>query len=155
MFLKKRKILQSPTRLIIKLLNRLYELNGQTDLHPIIYDLKKKGYKLESINPYPYNVSGQFTKEGFSYEISIPYFKINEDILNQLKSMLQEYFQYLSESMGNDYKEKYAFNIDSEKIDWNEVYGSSIYAKFSLETTIELLYERFYEYLTNSKTEII
>ncbi|MEE9378500.1 MAG: hypothetical protein V3V33_10750 [Candidatus Lokiarchaeia archaeon] len=137
---------QELTELVKKLLNRLYEVKKQEDIDPIVFELQKLGYRLNSINNYTYMLISTFIKNDAHYELQIPYYKINEDILEQLKAIMEEYFHYVSEKM--QFQKENPLDIDMEEIDWDDIYRSRIYAKLSLQMIIELLYEKLYEELS-------
>ena len=136
------------TELVKNLLNHLYELNKQEDIDPNVFELENLGFRLNSIENYKNVVRGTFIKNDDSYKIQIPYYKISEDILEQLKAVMEEYCQFLSEKKLVKFQESYFLDIEMEEIDWDAIYNSKIYGKLSLQTTVELLYEKLYELLS-------
>jgi len=117
------------------------------ELDTDILKLQSIGYNLDSININGYFVIGIFKNKNYIKEISIPFYKINEDIFDQLESLIEGYNTYILEGTGQIYekgqiriKGKELIDFNSNKIDWDKVYNSKIYVQIALNTTIELLF---------------
>jgi len=113
---------------------------------------------LESIHINGYSVIGIFKNNNYIKEIQIPFYKINEDILDQLESLVEEYNTYLFEEQKNicendikRIKKEELIDLNSNEINWDQVYNTKIYAQIALNTTIELLYVKLIEELDRSK----
>lgn len=157
MFLKE-KVAQDCTTSIAKLLRRLNSLIEENDINSNILKLQSIGFNLESININGYSVIGIFKNNNYIKEIQIPFYKINEDILDQLESLVEEYNTYLFEEQKNicendikRIKKKELIDKNSNEINWDQVYNTKIYAQIALNTTIELLYVKLIEELNRSK----
>lgn len=143
----KTKSFQNKTKLVLKLLYHLKELYDQVDVDSTVFKLKKLGFELYHIEYIGCFLAGTFKNSELSKEILVPYYKINDDILDSLESLKDEYNQYILEqrtpaSKNNTLSNQEALllDLDSEQINWDTVYRSRIYAKIALDTTIELFY---------------
>ena len=157
MFLKE-KVAQDCTTSIAKLLSRLNSLIEENDKNSNILKLQSIGFNLESIHINGYSVIGIFKNNNYIKEIQIPFYKINEDILDQLESLVEEYNTYLFEEQKNicendikRIKKEELIDLNSNEINWDQVYNTKIYAQIALNTTIELLYVKLIEELDRSK----
>jgi len=157
MFLEEKNS-QKFTKSILKLLNRLNSLNEELDIDSNIFKLQLIGFNLDCINNIGYSVIGIFKHNNFIKEIQIPFYKINEDILDQLESFIEEYNTYILENQNQVYendksriKVKELINLNSKKIEWDKIYNTKIYAQIALNTTIELLYANLSEELQRVK----
>jgi len=133
--------------MVLKLLYYLKELYDQEDVDSTVFKLKKLGFELYHIEYTGCFLAGTFKNSELSKEILVPYYKINDDILDSLESLKDEYNQYILEqrtpaSKNNSISNQEALllDLDSEQINWDTVYRSRIYAKIVLATTIELFY---------------
>lgn len=157
MFLKE-KVAQDCTTSIAKLLSRLNSLIEENDINSNILKLQSIGFNLESIHINGYSVIGIFKNNNYIKEIQIPFYKINKDILDQLESLVEEYNTYLFEEQKNicendikRIKKKELIDINSNEINWDQVYNTKIYTQIALNTTIELLYVKLFKELDRSK----
>jgi len=157
MFLK-RKVSQDRTKSVVNLLSRLNSLVEENDINSNILKLQSIGLNLESIHLNGYSVIGIFKNNDYVKEIRIPFYIINEDILDQLGNLVEEYNLYLLEVQNNicendieRIKKKELLDIRSDEINWDKVYNTKIYAQITLNTTIELLYAKLIKELERSK----
>lgn len=135
--LKENKI----TGIIKNLLIRLKQLYDQDDINPKVFKLQSLGVILYSIELNGYSVIGTTRNNNFIKKIHIPYYKIDEDILNQIDSLLDEYKTFVSKKDSQLYSKINKLDLDSEGIDWNKIYNTKVYAKIFLLTSIDLLYQ--------------
>lgn len=157
MFLKERSG-QVITKIIVRLLKRLKTIIDENDLDPNIYKLQLNGFNLEEIQENGHAVTGIFRHNDFIKEVRIPFYKINEDVLDQLDNLVEEYNLYLKEQQNKIYeskrmriKSKDIINLNSEEINWNKIYSSRTYAQILLNTAVELLYFKLNEGLEINK----
>jgi len=145
------------TEPIVNLLQRLLEIYEQKDEVPIIEKLKLLGFQLYKIEKNGLAIIGNFRNFNFDKKLFLPYYKINEDVLEQLEALIEDYNDYLfqiPELKAQNQINKissHLLDINLEKIDWDKVYSTSIYAKLALEVAIELLFFKLNEYLRSIK----
>ncbi|MGQ4876469.1 MAG: hypothetical protein ACP6IY_20590 [Promethearchaeia archaeon] len=136
-------VIQELTETAELLLRRVLEVKKQELEDSIIFELKNLGYFLNIIKYKGYLIEGIFTKINFT--ISIPCYIIHEDILEQLRIMIEEYYNFISNnnnSLETDSIENYL-----NRINWKKIINSKLYAELFLETSVELLYEKLYNSL--------
>lgn len=143
---------QDPIGLVKSIVLQLKELYDQNDINPIVVKLQSIGYILYNIRSNGYGIIGDFRNGNFIKEIHIPFYKIDEDLLDQLYNMFEEYSTYRLEGLNseiqvNDHHKSMNFDIDSDDIDWIEIYNTPEYVSLFLDITIELLFSRLDEYL--------
>ena len=97
---------------------QLKDLYDQNDIDPIMVDLQSMGYKLYNIRKNGYGMIGNFRNGNFTKEIHIPYCEIDDDLLDQIYNMLDEYNTYRLETLNseiqvNDHK---FLNLNLKKI---------------------------------------
>jgi len=153
MFLKE-KSAQNHTESIVSLLEMLMHLIEEKDIDPNVFQLQSNGFKLESIDNHGYAINGIFKKKYYKKEIQIPFYKINEDILEQLEFLAEGYNTYLLEDRNMSIKhniDKIEANdfidLNSNEINWEKVYNTRSYAQVALNTTVELLCTKLNEQL--------
>ncbi len=153
MFLKE-KSAQNHTESIVSLLEMLMHLIEEKDIDPNVFQLQSNGFKLESIDNHGYAINGIFKKKNCKKEIQIPFYKINEDILEQLEFLAEGYNTYLLEDRNMSIKhniDKIEANdfidLNSNEINWEKVYNTRSYAQVALNTTVELLCTKLNEQL--------
>lgn len=156
--LLKEKVAQESTNTVIKLLNRLYSLIEENDIASNILKLQSNGFNLDSILNNGYSVIGIFKHNNDIKEIHIPFYKINEDVLDQLDDLVEEYNLYLEEQQNKPYENKRSrmkakefIDLNSEEINWDKIYNTRTYAQILLNTAVELLYSKLNEELEISK----
>lgn len=142
---------------IINLLEYLFELKEQGGITTKIYQLNSSGYKLNHIEKNIFAIKGIFTNKNFEKAIWIPYYRINEDILDQLRILIEEHNQYILEK-NNLTNQNFNYKItlidlldlESDKINWEVVYKTPIYNKLFFNIAIELLYYKLFEFLNQT-----
>ena len=137
-----------PISLVKNLVLQLKGLFDMSAINPIVVKLQSMGYILYNIRTNGYGIIGNFRNGIFIKEIHIPFYKIDEDLLDQLYNMLEEYITYRLEALNskiqvNDHHK--LMNFDD--IDWIEIYNTPEYVSLFLDVTIELLFSRLNEYL--------
>ena len=135
-------------------LNRMRDLSEMNDIDLNVLKLQSIGFNLDYINTNGYSVIGIFRHNNSIKEISIPIYKINEDILDQLKNLIEEYNKYILEEQNlinkNDQSIRIAkefINLNSAEINWDKIYNNRTYAQILLNTAVELLYSKLNEEL--------
>lgn len=137
-----------PFELVKSIIFQLEELSSQNDINPIVAKLKSMGYILYNIRTNGYGIIGGFRNKDFIKEIQIPYYKIEEDLLDQVDNMLEEYITYRLEAFSSEFQEEAHHNlIDFDDVDWTEIYNTPEYGRLFLDITIELLFSELNEYL--------
>ena len=136
-----------PFELVKSIFFQLEEIYGQNDINPIVFKLKSMGYILFNIRTNGYGIIGDFRNKNFIKEIQIPYYKIDEDLLEQLYNMVEEYRTYRLESEIHVIDQQKLKNFDFDDINWSEIYNTPEYVSLFLDVTIELLFSRLNEYL--------
>lgn len=157
MFLKEKSD-QVFTKIIVRLLKRLKTIIDENDLDPTMHKLQSYGFNLEEIKDNGHAVAGIFRNNDFIKEIQIPFYKINEDIIDQLEGLVEEYNLYLEEQQNKPYENKRSrikakefIDLNSEEINWDKIYNTRAYAQILLNTAVELLYSKLNEELEISK----
>lgn len=135
-----------PFELVKSIIFQLEEIRGQNDIDPIVAKLKSIGYILYNIRTNGYGIIGVFRNKNFVKEIQIPYYKIAEDLLDQIDNMLEEYIHYRLEAFPSEIHHKLP-DFDLEDVDWMEIYNTPEYGKLFFDITIELLFSRLNDYL--------
>lgn len=141
-----------PIGLVKSIVLQLKELYDQNDIDPIVVKLQSKGYTLYNIRKNGYGIIGDFRNGSFIKEIHIPFYKIDEDLIDQLYNMLEEYSTYRLEALNseiqvNNHHKLMNFDIDFDDTDWIEIYNTPEYVSLFLDVTIELLFSKLNEYL--------
>lgn len=139
-----------PISLVKKIVLQLKELYNQNDINPTVIRLQSMGYNLYNIRRNGYGIIGEFRNGNFIKEIHISYYKIDDDILDQLYNMLEEYSIYRLEALNseiqvNDHHELVNSDIDFDDINWIEIYNTPEYAGLFLNVANELLFSRLNE----------
>ena len=156
--LLKEKSAKDCTKIIFRLLNRLKVITDEKDTDLNMLKLQSFGFSLKTIENNGYSIIGIFRKIGFVKEIHIPFYKINEDVLDQLEDLVEEYNLYLEEQQNKLYENKRSriktkefIDLNSEEINWDKIYNTRTYAQILLNTAVELLYSKFNEELEITK----
>jgi len=130
------------------------DLSEMNDIDLNVLKLQSIGFNLDYINTNGYSVIGIFRHNNSIKKISIPIYKINEDILDQLKNLIEEYNKYILEEQNlinkNDQSIRIAkefINLNSAEINWDKIYNNRTYAQILLNTAVELLYSKLNEEL--------
>ena len=142
-----------PFELVKSIIIQLEEIRSQNDIDPIVAKLKSIGYILYNIRTNGYGIIGVFRNKNFVKEIQIPYYLIDEDLLEQVFVMLEEYMAYRLEAFPSEIQEEIhskLTNLDIEDVDWMVLYNTPEYGKVLLDVTIELLFSRLDDYLKSS-----
>lgn len=139
-----------PVELVNSIIFQLKEIYDQNDINPIVAKLKSMGYILYNIRTNGYGIIGEFRNKNFIKEIQIPYYKIDEDLLDQFDNMVEEYIDYRLEAFSSEIQEETHHKLpdfDLDDVDWMEIYNTPEYGKLFLDVTIELLFSRLNDYL--------
>jgi len=139
-----------PFELVKSIIFQLKEIFDQNDINPIVAKLKSMGYILYNIRTNGYGIIGDFRNKNFIKEIQIPYYKIDEDLLEQIDNMLEEYIVFRFEAFSSEIQEKAhrkLMKFDFDDVDWIEIYNTPEYGRILLDVAIELLFSRLNEYL--------
>ena len=140
---------QDPISLVKELVLQLEELHNQSDINITVFRLQSMGYLLQNIRRSGFGIIGEFRNGNFVEEIHVPYYKIDEDIIDQLYNMIEEYNSYRLETP--DAEIQINKNYELESINWLEIYNTPEYIRLFLETATELLFSKLEGYLRKHK----
>ena len=137
-----------PIGLVKTIVLQLKELYDQNDIDPLVVKLQSTGYVLYNISINGYGIIGDFRNGAFIKEFHIPYYKIDDDLLDQLYNMLEEYSTYRLEALNSEIQTNDHHKLmNFDDIDWIEIYNTPEYVSLFLDVTKELLFSRLDEYL--------